>query len=60
MIVLENLIIIALVGIAIGYLIKLVYTQFSSNGESGCASCSGGCTTNSAFNKMPEIVNPQK
>jgi hypothetical protein len=62
MVIIENLVIIALVGLALGYLIKMVYNQFTSTSEggAGCASCSGGCSTNNAFNDMPEIIKSQK
>ncbi|AWV98428.1 FeoB-associated Cys-rich membrane protein [Arcticibacterium luteifluviistationis] len=59
MVIIENIVIIALAGLAIGYLIKMVYKQFSSEGA-GCSSCSGGCSVNNNSIDFPEIVNPQK
>ncbi len=58
MVIIENLVIIALAGLAIGYLIKMVYNQFTKE-DAGCASCSG-CGVDETLSKMPEIVNPQK
>lgn len=62
MVIIENIVIIALAGLALGYLIKMVYKQFSSDGEAGCSSCSsgGGCSVNNTPIEFPEIVNPQK
>jgi hypothetical protein len=59
MVIIENLIIIALAALALGYLIKMVYNQFTKE-DAGCASCSGGCSTNNSFGDMPEIVNRKK
>ncbi|MFT5884461.1 MAG: hypothetical protein ACI9IP_000916 [Arcticibacterium sp.] len=57
MIILENIIIIALLGLALGYLIKMVYNQFTKE-DAGCASCSG-CSVDETLSKMPKIVNQQ-
>ncbi|WP_341225001.1 FeoB-associated Cys-rich membrane protein [uncultured Arcticibacterium sp.] len=61
MVIIENLVIIALAGLALGYLIKMIYKQFSSEGT-GCSGCaSGGCSSmNSTPLDFPEIVNRQK
>lgn len=59
MVIIENLVILALAGLALGYLIRMVYKQFSSD-NAGCSSCSGGCSVNSNPVDFPEIVSPQK
>jgi hypothetical protein len=57
MVILENIIIIALLGLALGYLIKMFYNQFTKH-DAGCASCSG-CAVDEKLSKMPKIINPQ-
>lgn len=46
MVILENIVIIALFGGALGYIFRLVTKSFTKGESSGCASCSGGCHTN--------------
>ena len=55
MVILENIVIIALFGAALGYIIKLISKAFIKGESAGCASCGGGCHT-----QIPEFPLDEK
>jgi hypothetical protein len=57
MIIVENLIILAVFGVAIGFIIKKISGPFlKKNTNAGsCSSCTGSCSSIPKFEDLPEI-----